>query len=540
MFKSKIALTTALFFSLIGSASAQYLESSFTKAPDNWFNLDFQQDGVLGISTEKAYREYLNKKKSKTVVVAIIDSGVDINHEDLKDNIWINPNEIPNNGLDDDHNGFVDDIFGWDFLGNANGNDLERENMELTREYARLKAKFGSFREKEIVSLSSKQRSEYDIYKKVKYKYDQKLKELNEQGSFVIKLYSKFVEAKKTIMDYTSSQSVGNAELAMIGIGAPEEVKAAKRMYEVLAKVGQDEASLKEGFDYYDAQIKYGINLNYNARQEIIGDDVDNLNDHNYGNNEVKGPDARHGTHVAGIIAANRKNSLGILGVASDVKLMILRAIPEGDERDKDVANAIRYAVDNGAKIINMSFGKPFSPQKAAVDDAVKYAESKDVLLIHAAGNENENIDINDNFPSKKYLDGKFAENWIEVGATSWLQPPSAIAEFSNYGGKTVDVFAPGVDLKSTVVGSRYEDLSGTSMAAPVVTGLAAVIKSYYPELSAKQIKKVILHSATKMPHTKVTQPGTGDLVEFSKLSITGGVVNAYSAIRMLEEGYQP
>ncbi|MDI9871044.1 S8 family peptidase [Flectobacillus roseus] len=540
MIKSKIALTAAIFFSIIGSASAQYLDNSFNKAPDNWFNLDFQQDGVLGISTERAYREILNKKKSKTVIVAIIDSGVDTNHEDLKDNIWVNPNEIPNNGIDDDHNGFVDDVNGWDFLGNAKGQDLERENMELTREYVRLKAKYGSFRDRDIAGLSSKQKAEYDIYKKVKLKYDDKIKELNEQGAFVIKLYNKFVEAKKIILDYTASDQVGNAELTRIGVTAPEEVKAAKRMYEVLAKVGQDEASLKEGFDYYDAQMKFGVNMNYNARQEIIGDDVNNIADRNYGNNEVKGPDARHGTHVAGIIAANRRNALGILGVASDVKLMILRAIPEGDERDKDVANAIRYAVDNGAKIINMSFGKPFSPQKSAVDEAVRYAESKDVLLIHAAGNENENIDINDNFPSKRYLDGKVAENWIEVGATSWLQPPSAIAEFSNYGGKTVDVFAPGVDLKSTVVGSKYEDLSGTSMAAPVVTGLAAVIKSYYPELSSKQIKKVILQSATKMPHTKVTQPGTSDLVEFSKLSITGGVVNAYNAIRLLEDGHQP
>ncbi|WP_052354025.1 S8 family peptidase [Flectobacillus major] len=528
----KIALI-GFFCLLTGQLDAQYLEVSPSKAPDNWFNLDFRQDGVMGISTEKAYKEILNKKKSHTVIVAIIDSGVDIAHEDLTDNIWNNSKEIPNNGIDDDHNGFVDDIHGWDFLGNRNGEDLARENMELTREYARLKNKFLGL--KDDVSLTPKLKTEFEQYKKYKVKYEAKLKELDEQGSFVIKLYHKFTESKIILMDYLQAKEITAVELAKVDADAPEEVKSAKRMFDVLAKVGQDEASLKEAYTYYDAQFKYGVNLTYNPRS-LIGDDVENVNDRNYGNNEVKGPDARHGTHVAGIVAANRNNSLGIQGVATDVKLMILRAIPEGDERDKDVANAIRYAVDNGAKIINMSFGKSISPQKYAVDEAVKYAESKDVLLVHAAGNENENIDINDNFPSKKYLDGKIAENWIEVGATSWMQPPSAVAEFSNYGSKTVDVFAPGVDLKSTVVGSKYEDLSGTSMAAPVVTGLAALLKSYYPELTAKQLKKIILNSAIKLPHTKVNQPGTGDLVEFSKLSITGAVVNAYNAVKLAEE----
>ena len=259
------------------------------------------------------------------------------------------------------------------------------------------------------------------------------------------------------------------------------------------------------------------------------------MNDRDYGNNEVKGPDARHGTHVAGIVAANRNNSLGILGVAQDVKIMVIRAVPEGDERDKDIANAIRYAVDNGAKIINMSFGKSVSPQKQAVDAAVRYAQMKGVLLIHAAGNENEDIDINDNFPSKIFFDGEQADNWIEVGATSWMQAPSSVAEFSNYGHKMVDVFAPGVDLKSTVVGSQYDDLSGTSMSAPVVTGLAALLMSYYPEFDYKKIKQIILNSAIKLSKLKVSQPGTRQLVDFSLLSSSGGIVNAYEAVKMAE-----
>jgi len=514
-------------------SNAQYLELSPDKAPLNWFNLDFVENGVRGISTERAYREFLNKKVSKTVIVAIIDSGVDINHEDLKENIWINPNEIPDNGIDDDKNGYIDDIHGWDFLGGKDGTDISRETMEVTREFGRLKRIYQYV--KDIPSLSAAMRLEYDLYKKYKAKYEEKVRELQEQGPYVIRLYEKYIDSKLVICSFLKVKDVTKTDLNKITIKDPEGVKKAKRVFELLEQIGQDEEKLKEAYEYYDAQFKYGINLSFNPRG-IVGDDVENLNDRDYGNNEVKGPDARHGTHVAGIVAANRNNSLGILGVAGNVKIMAIRAIPEGDERDKDVANAIRYAVDNGAKIINMSFGKSVSPQKKAVDESVKYAQAKGVLLIHAAGNENEDIDINENYPSKKLADGQQAENWLEVGATSWLLPPSAVAEFSNYGHNTVDVFAPGVDLKSTVLQSQYEDLSGTSMAAPVVTGLAAMLMSYYPEFDFKKIKQIILNSSIRLPKQKVSQPGTVELIDFSVLSSSGGIVNAFEAVKMAEE----
>lgn len=523
-----------LFCLLTTSISrAQYLDLSLDKAPVNWFNLDFVENGVRGISTEKAYRELLNKKASKTVIVAIIDSGVDISHEDLKDNIWVNPNEIPDNGIDDDKNGYIDDMYGWDFLGGKDGTDISRETMEVTREFGRLKRIYQYIQD--IPSLSPPMRVEYELYKKYKAKYEAKVKELQDQGPFVIKLYEKYIESKLIITSFLKVKDVSKEDLNKITSKDPEDVKKAKRVFELLAQIGQDEEKLKEAYEYYDAQFKYGINLSFNPRG-IVGDEVENVSDRDYGNNEVKGPDARHGTHVAGIVAANRNNSLGILGVAGNVKIMVIRAVPEGDERDKDVANAIRYAVDNGAKIINMSFGKSVSPQKIAVDEAVKYAQSKGVLLIHAAGNENENIDISENFPSRKFLDGKQADNWLEVGATSWMLPPSSVAEFSNYGHKMVDVFAPGVDLKSTVVGSQYEDLSGTSMAAPVVTGLAAMLMSYYPDFNFLKIKQIILNSSIKLPKQKVAQPGTGELIDFGLLSSSGGIVNAFEAVKMAEE----
>ena len=516
-----------------GISYGQYLELSPEKAPSNWFNLDFQENGVRGISTERAYREFLNKKTSKQVIVAVIDSGVDIEHEDLKDNVWVNYKEIPNNGIDDDNNGYIDDINGWDFLGGKDGTDIARETMEITREYGRLKRIYQYIQD--IESLSTSMKIEYDLYKRYKAKYEAKVKELQEQGPFVIKLYEKYIDSKLLLTSYLKLKDISKEDLNKITSKDPEDVKKAKRVFELLEQIGQDEEKLKEAYEYYDAQFKFGINLSFNPRG-IVGDDPENLTDKDYGNNEVKGPDARHGTHVSGIIAANRNNSLGVAGVANNVKIMAIRAVPEGDERDKDIANAIKYAVDNGARVVNMSFGKSVSPQKQAVDEAVRYSQSKGVLLIHAAGNENEDIDVSDNYPSKKFSDGKIADNWIEVGATSWMQPPSQVAEFSNYGHKTVDVFAPGVDLKSTVVGSKYEDLSGTSMAAPVVTGLAAMIFSYYPELDYKQVKKIILESSIKFPKLKVSQPGTGELVDFSLLSLSGGIVNAYESVKLAEE----
>ncbi len=527
-----IALVACLFATNI-FAQSQYLKVSSFNAPNDWLHLDLHQDGIMGISTEKAYREILGKRKSKTVIVAVIDSGVDIAHEDLKDHIWVNPNEIPHNGIDDDRNGYVDDVYGWDYLGNTNGQDLAKERSELTREYAKLYAQFGHLKTTE--GLSPQQKASYDLFKKYQIQYEANAKGVKEEGEFVVKLYKQFVENKATLQAFLGKKEFTDADIAGIDATAPNAIVQAKKMYETLAKFGQNEVSLKEAYTHYDRLLQYGINLQHDPRS-IVGDNPNDLNDFHYGNNEVTGPDARHGTHVAGIIAANRNNALGVKGIASDVKIMVLRAVPDGDERDKDVARAIYYAVDNGAKIINMSFGKAISPQKNAVDEAVRYAESRDVLIVHAAGNDNANIDQSDNFPNKRFTNGEIAQNWIEVGATTWMQPPAAVADFSNYGSKTVDIFAPGVDVQSTVVGSKYESLSGTSMAAPVVAGVAAMIKSYYPHFSATQIKSIILNSATKLSNTKVAQPGTGDLVNLKQLSITGGVVNAYQAVKLAEE----
>ncbi|MEO1655581.1 MAG: S8 family serine peptidase [Bacteroidota bacterium] len=292
-------------------------------------------------------------------------------------------------------------------------------------------------------------------------------------------------------------------------------------------------ADIQDQSDYFENQLNYGLNPEFDPR-DIVGDDYSNTQERNYGNNEVIGPDATHGTHVSGIVGALRDNDLGMNGIAQDVKIMVLRTVPDGDERDKDVANAIRYAVDNGARIVNMSFGKDFSPEKSVVDEAVQYAEKKGVLLIHAAGNDGENIDEAPNYPTRFYLNKKEASNWIEVGASSWGNDGATfVASFSNYGKRKVDIFAPGVDVYSTVPGQKYKNENGTSMAAPVVSGVAALLMSYFPELTYDKVKDIILKSARKYSQS-VKKPGE-DSVEtsFEDLSSTGGVVNAYEAVNM-------
>ena len=314
--------------------------------------------------------------------------------------------------------------------------------------------------------------------------------------------------------------------------GAGPAVEQARRIYLQLAANGITPSAVTDARTELQSRLQYSLNPAFNPRP-VVGDNYGNVAERAYGNADVTGPDAKHGTHVAGIIAATRGNGVGVDGVAPAVRIMAVRAVPNGDERDKDVANAIRYAVDNGANIINMSFGKGYSPRKAAVDEAVRYADAKGVLMVHAAGNDGVDVSREPNFPTDRFA-GRAGEarTWIEVGASSWQGGGSLAAPFSNYGTPDVDVFAPGVDILSTVPGGAYERQSGTSMAAPVVSGLAALLMSYYPTLTAADVKRIILESATRYTTQSVVKPGGGGRVPFGSLSATGGVVNAYEAVK--------
>jgi subtilisin family serine protease len=493
---------------------------SLEKKHLNWHNLDNAANNVMGTSVEKAWVELLNNRQSKkTIIVAIIDSGIDIDHEDLKESIWVNEDEIPDNNIDDDHNGFVDDIHGWNFIGNSKGENINFENMEFTRIY--------------------RAGESHPNYQSAKALYLAELEKQNKQKTRLEEFEKAYWNAKTIIKEKTGITANTLKDLDAISSDAPQEVFNAKRFLAARFERGFNDVVLQEVKQTNSDYLNYFLNVDFDARK-VIGDNPAAL-DGVYGNPDVEGPRADHGTGVAGVIAAKRNNSIGIDGIAQDVKIMCLRSTPRGDERDKDVANAIRYAVDNGARIINMSFGKPLSPEKQLVDDAVRYAEQKNVLLVHGSGNDGKNIDKEQSYPSDRYLNDMEATNWINVGASDAVADETLPAIFSNYGEKHVDIFAPGVNIISLDSGSTYNMHDGTSLSAPIVSGVAALILSYHPQLTPTQLIDLLLQSSTKMDKLKVLEPGFGEEREksrFKELSKSGGVLNAYEALKKADKLY--
>ncbi len=583
--KMRVYRVVITFFALLICFNFSFAQDKDVKLPPNWFNLDLLSNGYFGISTEKAYLELLKDKKPKQkIVVAVIDGGTDVKHEDLKDVLWTNKREIPGNGIDDDGNGYIDDVYGWNFIGSKNGN-LAYDNLELVRIKRKLESKYRSVIRTTV--LDSVEKEEYALYRKVVSDFGKKY----DEASSVFPIYI----AIKKVMD--SVALVNQKKIP--SLEDMEKYKADDEMQEYIKKIvrkgAKDEGSIEKfyqsiekGHKELEQMLKYNLNENYDERALLVGDNYENSNERSYGNNDVIGPDADHGTHVSGIIGANRDNEIGIKGVANNVSIMTVRVVPQGDERDKDVANGIRYAVDNGARIINMSFGKGYKWDKKVVDEAIKYAETKGVLLVHAAGNDNQNNDMTDNFPTKYYdspeaeaynkknkkVDTKpfipptpnsvnggpngaprrdalvkpapldslkyklpHAKNWITVGASAYKDDDKLKASFSNYGKHNVDVFAPGFMINSTIPNSKYEEFDGTSMAAPVVSGLAALILSYYPDLTAVDLKDIIMKSVTKVTRkVKYTNEKEETVrVSFSDLCVSGGIVNAYNALKLAE-----
>jgi cell wall-associated protease len=521
-----------------------FYQGNAQEAPRGWHLLDYAKDSFYGISLNKAYTFLKEKNRvSKPVVVAVLDSGVDTTHEDLKNILWRNPKEIPGNGIDDDGNGYVDDVYGWNFLGGKDGRDVSRAPDEKSRVYHRLKPKFDHV--SDTTALSAQEKEQYGVWKKAAKELSFSAEDEVELLFFevttkAIKRHDKVLRKEMGSEEYTCEKLQQFVPTTRMGREAKFGFLNCMRLLEVDADEKNTSiiADLDEHLEGQKVAMESKTKAPEDIRGEIVKDDYYNLSDRFYGNNDVMGPGSgsKHGTHVTGLIAAERNNGVGIDGVADNVKIMMLRVVPDGDEYDKDVALAIRYAVDNGAKVINMSFGKYFSPEKKWVDSAVKYAELHDVLIVHASGNENTDLDTKENYPSpwlKQW--NAYANNFINVGASSDPKISGSItADFSNYGKEKVDVFAPGVRMYSTFPGRhQYGNLKGTSMSAPVVTGLAALIRSYYPALTAVQVKKIIEESVLK-PDTTVlsTKPGTRDEpISFSLLSTTGGIINAYNAV---------
>ena len=495
--------------------------------PEDWYLQDATTGGYPGAAVDRAY-ELVAGRTPRTVVVAVIDGGVDVAHPDLQGRLWTNPRETPGNGVDDDRNGFVDDVHGWNFLGGPDGRSVDAETYELTREAARLRDRFaGKTRE----GVPAAERAEFDRGQRLLAEVREKRESARQELAGIESILPRAREAFALLRTKLGKEDVTAADLGTITDTDPATLQA-KSIAGFLLNQG---AGLRELEDYargLRGRVDCGYNLDCSVRAVIVQDDPTDYAQHSgYGNADVTGPDAGHGTHVAGIIGALRANNAGNRGVADAVRIMAVRAVPNGDERDKDVANAIRYAVDNGANIINMSFGKALSPGKPAVDEAVRYAVSKGVLLVHAAGNDGKDVDTENNFPNASLGGTRRAATWVEVGASGPEVGAAFAAPFSNYGRKNVDLFAPGVSIFSTLPGGVWGRNDGTSMAAPVVSGVAALVMAYYPTLTAEQVRSVLVASARRFPNLQVSTPGGDTRAAFSTLSATGGVVDARAAL---------
>ena len=520
-----------ILLAFVSLATISFAQKSESAEPENlnWYLKDPKADGIYGTGATKAY-EMLNAagKKSTTVIVAVIDSGVETDHPDLKDVIWVNEDEIPANGIDDDNNGYIDDVNGWSFLGGAT-EDIGKEALELARMYL-MESKY--FEGKKAQDIPANERVRFATYEKIKLAFEE---EMNEKQNS-LKNIRALAEYMRRVEDQTGQPFSKEGNSAYVA-NTDLDKKMQGRMKQILLIIPADQLSteIKAAEESVANSIAMSMQNADSIRTAIVGDNPNDLSSKIYGCNRYEGPDAMHGTHVSGIIAASRNNGMGIDGVADNVRIMVLRAVPDGDERDKDVANAIIYAVDNGAKVINMSFGKYWTPNKEYVDAAIEYALSKDVLLVHAAGNDAKNKDVEDSYPTRRLNSNKVAPNWIEVGASSSSKSPKKmIADFSNYGATTVDFFAPGVDIYSTVPDYNYENASGTSMACPATAGVAALIRSYFPELTAVQVREVLMTTTTKY-NKKVIAPN-GEKMKMKEICITGGFVNAANAVSYLLE----
>ncbi|ANH81161.1 peptidase S8 [Niabella ginsenosidivorans] len=531
----KLLKNAGLVTLALATALGGFAQSAGT-IPEGWHLKDLKTDGYYGLSLDKAYEFLKSKNRQSTpVIVGIVDSGIDTTHEDLQSVLWINKEEIPGNGIDDDKDGYVDDVHGWNFLGSKDGKEnVTKDSYEAARVYWGLKSKYENKTEEQVPAAD---KEEYRMWARAKAEV---FKEDGAQDDLILRSMKLIRMGDETIRFDLKKEVYSCKDLVNYNPTTVNASNTRSFLLSVCSANDNNEITNRELLDQMDNDIEKINNRKQapkNYRDSIVKDHYGDINDKYYGNNNltVNADAPLHGTHVAGIIGAARNNGKGMNGVADNVQLMSVRAVPDGDEHDKDIALGIRFAVDHGARVINMSFGKSYSPEKRWVDDAVKYAVSKGVLLVHAAGNDSQNNDSTYNFPSAYYLDKTRPATWITVGASGPNEQSGIVASFSNYGKKEVDVFAPGVKIYSTLpLGNRYGNEQGTSMASPVVAGLAALIMSYYPDLTALQVKEIIEKSVVK-PTEWVTNPGTGAKVHLSDLCVTGGIVNAYEAVKLAD-----
>jgi cell wall-associated protease len=498
-----------------------------------WSSKDLQNDTIPGMGVDRTYQEIIKDKVGTTVIVAVIDSGIDIEHEDLKNVMWVNPKEIAGNNIDDDKNGYVDDIHGWNFLG-----DIVKENMEYVRIVRKLKPKYDG---KTQASVSAVDSAEFALYQKANQEFSKEIEQTTASASRYSSMLGRLKPAHAAISEKLGKEDYSKEDLSGIEDPEGEQIDQIAMLTQML-NFSDDIPSFIEriqgGVSYFEGRLNSHFDTTTDFRSAIGDDPYDNTDPY-YGNNDVDGPDpkkkdAKHGTHVAGIIAAQRDNGVGMNGVAQNVQIMAVRAVPDGDEYDKDIANAIRYAVDNGAKVINTSFGKYYSTRPQWVWDALAYASDNDVLIVNAAGNEGTDLDTIQVYPNDQVgVGAEVSDTFLTVGALNYKYGSDLLATFSNYGKVNVDVFSPGVKIWATTPLDTYEYLQGTSMASPNVAGVAAMIRSYYPKLSAKQVKQILMDSGLSVKMDVVLGGDPENKDSFENISTSGKMVNMYNAFIM-------
>ncbi|WP_103864366.1 S8 family serine peptidase [Aquimarina sp. I32.4] len=503
----------------------------------NWYHKDLTSDTIPGISLDRMYAQLLHNKTGEEVIVAVIDTKLDIHHEDIKQQIWVNTDEIPDNNIDDDKNGYIDDVNGWDFLSNPNGKHVKYQHIEAVRVVRKYNSMFEG---KSLETISSDQKKAFVLFGKAKEAMQSYIKEEKDFITYANDWLGSYPNAKKSLKTIFPKEDYNVSQLDSVINNTRKD--SLTQSYLTMIKTAIERDLTPEIFKKYrdqtEEQLKTMLNIDFNER-EIIGDNPEDISDIAYGNNQVFGDvPFQHSIAVTGVLAATRNNNVGINGVCNTIKIMPVVMVASGDEFDKDIAVAIRYAVDNGAKIINMSWGKGFSLHQDWVQDAIRYAAKKDVILIHAAGNDATNIDINDHYPKDHINNKEIVDNYIVVGASSYTLDKKILANFSNYGKKNVDVFAPGNKMYTTDINNTYDFSRGTSISTPIVSGIAALIRSYYPDLKAAEVKQILMDSGTSydIDVEIKRKDGNKSLVPFSELSKSGKVVNAYNALLMAEQ----
>lgn len=513
------------------SVESVYKNPAYPTVPvyetENWQNKDIFKDTLAGISLEKAYNELLEGKSSKNVIVAIINTPIDINHEHLKNNIWINTAEIPKNNIDDDKNGYVDDIHGWNFMGNAKGENDIYMQMEPTR----LLKKFETLKENHADTTT------YILAKKL---YDSILEHSKKEYKSYSEIYTAYIDAKKELSKKSYNDNYSIKQLDSI-----KNLHSDDWYFQniVTSLINFERILGGENIVYYNELYTKHINVLLNKEYKeraVTGDNPNDLTDINYGNGMVYHniDKLQQATSVAGLLIQSSNSSTK--GISPKIKLMPICVFGYGNAHDKDISLAIKYAVDNGAKVIYLGTNKLLSLKREWVFEAFKYAEERHVLLVAPAGNNSVNLtEANYYYPNDNIYNGKeISNNFLLVGASTYEPNEKLVAPFSNYSNIDVDIFAPSAEIYTTKTNNTYDFQDSTSMAASLTSGVAALILSYYPNLTATEVKQIIMESGVSYD-IMVNKPSTSkekELVPFSSLSKSGKIVNAYNALLMAEK----